>query len=251
MGARDAFFPGGASHFTKGQFNPVALGELLIGRTPAGFYRKLKQVRVYTGRPDATRHSRNHTAHMNQCAAWESAGTCVVWKPLRYPPDFPASRPQEKGVDVQLAIDLVTHSIAGTSTSQSSYQPTLTFVRLSSGSHGERIRPLELSWRPGQAPQAIAKSMWTPHGESGVTGLTKMTTSRSATRRTTRAFDGRSRLADAPIAQAQVCFLDSASRYVSALAACRPSADQPALSSTRPAYLPSWRSAPFRRIPQR
>ena len=111
MGARDAFFPGGAPHYTAGQFSPLALGELLIGRTPAGFDRNLKQVRVYTGRPDATRHPRNYTAHMNQCAAWESASACVVWKPLRYPPDFPASRPQEKGVDVQLAIDLVTHSI--------------------------------------------------------------------------------------------------------------------------------------------
>ena len=112
MGARDAFFPGGAPHFTDGQFSPLALGELLIGRAPVEFHRKLKEVRVYTGRPDATRHPRNYTAHMNQCAAWESVGACVVWKPLRYPPDFPASRPQEKGVDVQLAIDLVTHSFS-------------------------------------------------------------------------------------------------------------------------------------------
>jgi len=111
MGARDAFHHGGAP-FTCGQFDPLALGKLLIQRTPAGFQRELKQVRVYTGRPDATRHPKNYGAHMSQCAAWESAGIRVVWRPLRYPPDFPASRPQEKGIDVQLAIDLVTHSIS-------------------------------------------------------------------------------------------------------------------------------------------
>ena len=31
----------------------------------------------------------------------------VVTRPLRYPPDYPARRPEEKGIDVQLAIDFV------------------------------------------------------------------------------------------------------------------------------------------------
>ena len=36
-----------------------------------------------------------------------------MWKPLRCPYDFPASDPEEKGIDVQLAVDLVTHAISG------------------------------------------------------------------------------------------------------------------------------------------
>ena len=111
MGARDAFFPRGA-HFTDGQFDPLAIGKLLIQRAPTGFERELKQVRMYLSRPDARKHPKNYRAHMSQCADWESAGVCVVWRPLRYPPDFPAAKPQEKGIDVQLAIDLVTHSIS-------------------------------------------------------------------------------------------------------------------------------------------
>lgn len=41
---------------------------------------------------------------MRQCAAWDSAGAVVVHRPLKYPPNAP---PQEKGIDVQLAIDFV------------------------------------------------------------------------------------------------------------------------------------------------
>ncbi len=111
MGARDAFHPVGAS-FISGQFEPLAMGELLVERSPAGYQRELKQVRMYTGRPDATKHPKNYGAHMSQCAAWESAGVHVAWRPLRYPPDFPASKPQEKGIDVQLAVDLVTHAVS-------------------------------------------------------------------------------------------------------------------------------------------
>ena len=51
--ARAAFFPlVRARHFTDGQFNPMALGELLAARDARGFERELHEVRVYTGRPD-------------------------------------------------------------------------------------------------------------------------------------------------------------------------------------------------------
>lgn len=111
-GARSAFYPGQTPHFAAGQIDPLALGTLLLRRTPAGFNRELKQVRIYTGRPDATKQPQTYWPHMRQCAAWESAGARVVWKPLRYPPDFPVSKPEEKGVDVQLAVDLVTHAMS-------------------------------------------------------------------------------------------------------------------------------------------
>ncbi len=110
-GARDAFF-GGRAHFTRGQFDPIELGKLLLRRTVPGVARELKQVRVYSGRPDARKQPKANRAHLRQCDAWESKGVYVLGRPLRYPRDFPASKPQEKGIDVELAIDLVTHSIA-------------------------------------------------------------------------------------------------------------------------------------------
>ena len=112
-GARDAFFATGPRHFTDGQFNPLGVGDLLVSRAPSGFDRVLKQVRVYTGRPDATQQPKSYGPHMRQCSLWQAAGVKVLWKPLRYPHDFPASDPEEKGIDVQLAVDLVTHAISG------------------------------------------------------------------------------------------------------------------------------------------
>ena len=106
-GARDCFFSGQEPRFL-GQSDPLAIGELLAGREnarqPSSPPRSLEQVRVYTGRPDSTRDSRTYGAHMRQCAAWETSGAIVTPRPLRYPP---GERPQEKGIDVQLAIDFV------------------------------------------------------------------------------------------------------------------------------------------------
>lgn len=109
-GARDAFLAG-RGHFTDGQFDPLKAGLLLTQRPAAGPERELKQVRVYSGRPDARKQPKANRAHLRQCAAWESTGAYVLGRPLRYPPDFPASKPQEKGIDVELAIDLVTHAM--------------------------------------------------------------------------------------------------------------------------------------------
>ena len=50
---------------------------------------------------------------MHQCAAWERAGVKVIPRELKYPEDFPVSRPKEKGVDVVLAVDFVSEAIAG------------------------------------------------------------------------------------------------------------------------------------------
>jgi hypothetical protein len=44
---------------------------------------------------------------MRQRVAWERTGVTVVHRPLRYPHDWPTTPEQEKGIDVQLAIDFV------------------------------------------------------------------------------------------------------------------------------------------------
>lgn len=104
-GARDSFVSKDKPAFL-GQSDPLRIGELLVSREnpwqPSSSPRSLEQVRVYTGRPSSD--SRSYGPHMRQCAAWEAAGALVVHRPLKYPPDGPA---QEKGIDVQLAIDFV------------------------------------------------------------------------------------------------------------------------------------------------
>lgn len=103
-GARDAFFSR-TDPFTRGQFDPYALGQLLTQRS--GKDRHLKQVRIYTGQPDATKQPKGYGASRKQYAAWRGRGVEVTSRPLRYPPSFPAQKPEEKGIDVQIAIDIV------------------------------------------------------------------------------------------------------------------------------------------------
>ena len=112
--ARAAFFafPFGPS---DGQMSPMRLGRLLCGRQPLGTStpRSCVGVRVYRGRPDPRKEPKTYSAHMRQCAAWEAEGATVATRPLRYPRDWPDRREEEKGIDVQIAIDMVMMAING------------------------------------------------------------------------------------------------------------------------------------------
>jgi hypothetical protein len=48
---------------------------------------------------------------MRQCTAWEISGATVITRPLRYPQNWPRDRAEEKGIDVQIAIDMVMMAI--------------------------------------------------------------------------------------------------------------------------------------------
>jgi uncharacterized LabA/DUF88 family protein len=110
--ARAAFHtrPFGAA---DGQIEPITLGRLLSAKQPSGSSRKraCHEVRVYRGRPDPRKEARTNAAHMRQCQAWESAGAVVIARPLRYPRNWPKERAEEKGIDVQIAIDMVLMAI--------------------------------------------------------------------------------------------------------------------------------------------
>lgn len=133
-GARRAFFASEGSHVC-GQFQPVGIGNLLCSRGLPGAARLLEEVRVYTGRPDASKEPETYAAHMKQCAAWSRAGATVIARPLRYPPDWPRSKAQQKGVDVALAIDFVAYAIEGRydvgviASTDTDLIPALEFVR--------------------------------------------------------------------------------------------------------------------------
>lgn len=103
--ARRAFFDD-VQDYRLGQVRPAALGQLLAARDPE---RSLAGVRLYTGRPDAFLQPKAHAANVRQCQAWESDGCYVFHRPLRYPPGWPNAggrRPEEKGIDVAMAVDL-------------------------------------------------------------------------------------------------------------------------------------------------
>ena len=103
-GARRAFFPVGAP-WTDGAFDPLGLANAIVMASDQDAI--LDQVRIYRGRPESTKQPRSFGANRRQCAKWEKSGCAVFTRTLRYPDNWPQERAQEKGIDVQLAIDFV------------------------------------------------------------------------------------------------------------------------------------------------
>lgn len=112
-GARRAFFDDDNDPHICGAFDPMKIGALICSRPAEGTRSVLTEVRAYTGRPDSTKQPESYGPHMRQCAAWEAAGVTVIARTLRYPHDWPKSKPEEKGIDVALAVDFVTLAIDG------------------------------------------------------------------------------------------------------------------------------------------
>ena len=115
-GAREAFCTQQAPHW-QGQVDPVTLAQHLAADSP--FDRQLRQVRTYRGLPDATMDPKGYAACSRQVAAWQrSPLVSTTMRTLRYPKGWPAryrpgERPQEKGIDVALAIDFVVMASRG------------------------------------------------------------------------------------------------------------------------------------------
>lgn len=157
-GARDCFFAGRPQHHFDGQVDPVSVGELICSRGPAGSSRELHEVRIYTGRPSSDRQPRAYAAHMRQCAAWSHAGALVIPRTLRYPRRWPEERAQEKGIDVQLAIDFAagatdsTYDIGVIFSTDTDLRPALEFV----AKRFEGVRRAETAaWRSNGANRAL------------------------------------------------------------------------------------------------
>lgn len=114
-GARRAFHAPESPHWC-GQIHPVILARYLTADSP--FDRTLTEVRIYRGQPDGTRDPVGYAASRRQIAQWsvDSIAKLTV-RPLRYPPDWPnglsGERPQEKGIDVALALDVAVMAMRG------------------------------------------------------------------------------------------------------------------------------------------
>jgi len=110
--ARDAFFSRPAPYI-NGQTDPVKLANIICSRNTPWIQKVLQEIRIYTGRADATKDPKTYAAHIKQCQAWQNAGVNVIYRMLRYPQGYPMAKPQEKGVDVALAVDVVTMACDG------------------------------------------------------------------------------------------------------------------------------------------
>lgn len=111
--ARRSFGPAAErADFTFGQVHPLNLGELLVARRLPNRHSRLVGVRVFRGMPDGSRDPKCYGACRSQVSAWKRLGSVgVTNRPLRYPPDYPAGKPQEKGIDVELALDIALGAI--------------------------------------------------------------------------------------------------------------------------------------------
>lgn len=135
MGARSAFHPYG-SPSQNGQIDPHRLGRLLASKGPPGVDREFSEVRVYRGQPDSAKDPRGYAANDRQCSHWRTQPkTKVTTRTLRYPRAWPEERAQEKGIDVQLAIDLVAGAVRSEyevgilMSTDTDLKPALEFVR--------------------------------------------------------------------------------------------------------------------------
>ena len=97
-------FVSGRMQPTDGQFHPVALAQLIVKRGPAFETWRLAEARVYTGHPATNREPKNAGAADRQIQVWRDSGAIVQHRPLQYLPNQP---PRQKGVDVELAVDVV------------------------------------------------------------------------------------------------------------------------------------------------
>jgi uncharacterized LabA/DUF88 family protein len=161
--AREAFHAGQPTSRRLGHINPEALGATLtaMGRSP----RTLQSVRVYRGMPSPVLDPRGYRAWRAQIAQWEKAGVTVVSRVLRYPPGWPhaapGEHPQEKGIDVALALDVVdlahrgAYDVAIIVSVDSDLLPALEMIqRMEMGGQGPHVEVAAWS-SPGRYPHRL------------------------------------------------------------------------------------------------
>ncbi len=113
-GAREAFGLFGEPS-ERGNFSPYRLARRLAEGNDRGRDGKLKLVEIHRGLPSSTRDPVGFGANRRQSAAWMKENPEIViprLRPLRYPAD-PDEEPEEKGIDVQLALSAVENALVG------------------------------------------------------------------------------------------------------------------------------------------
>jgi uncharacterized LabA/DUF88 family protein len=107
--ARDAFDFRGSG--VAGNVNPLLLAAgLTKARLSGQGEGRLTKVRIYTGRASQKRDTRTYAANRRQFQGWKNLAPDLVDVIVRTL-DYSLGMPREKGIDVQLAIDLVRTSL--------------------------------------------------------------------------------------------------------------------------------------------
>lgn len=76
--------------------------------------RALTHVGMHRGLPSSKQDVQGYAAAQRQIAAWRALDRVEVRvRPLRYPFPYPEKKPEEKGIDVQLAVDFVMMAVRG------------------------------------------------------------------------------------------------------------------------------------------
>ena len=69
---------------------------------------------MYRGMPSNDKDPRGYNAAQRQVLAWKKSPRAhVTTRPLRYPYDYPERKPEEKGIDVHIAIDFAMMAVRG------------------------------------------------------------------------------------------------------------------------------------------
>lgn len=108
--ARDAFHSSTGPHWV-GQINPRALANLIMD-LDHNTDRVLNEIRIYRGLLSNSKDPKGYGAARHQMAAWAKLPWVeVTARPLRYPWDYPNHKAEEKGIDVQIAVDFVVMAV--------------------------------------------------------------------------------------------------------------------------------------------
>lgn len=94
----------------RGNFSPFNLGRIFAAGNGRGAAGELVRVEIHRGLPSNQRDPVGYAANRRQSAAWMNENREIViprLRSLRYDPNDAYAQPQEKGVDVQLAIAIV------------------------------------------------------------------------------------------------------------------------------------------------
>jgi len=93
----------------EGHVHPLALGNQLMKLERRKAPSALREVRAYRGIPNGRMDREGNSAAQRQADRWTKSGITVINRPLRYPVGWPDcdEKPEEKGIDVALAIDVV------------------------------------------------------------------------------------------------------------------------------------------------
>lgn len=96
----------------EGQISPYRVAQILAAGNGRGAAGKLVRVEIHRGLPNSSKDPTGYGANRRQSAAWMKENEEVViprLRPLRYPQNYPDELPEEKGIDVQLALAAVEH----------------------------------------------------------------------------------------------------------------------------------------------